>query len=409
MRLIEVPFWFLVCLGVGGWCNMNTELTKKQDRSGADVRSSAHAAWVQSSYAVVSRVIEVPGGLCLVDGISRHLKRLDAATGRELWSSESGYVSGRSAALAVDAAGETIYLATGGRVEAYRARSGEKLWSRIVMHPMGAAEELLPPLVASGEHLIVASALSRVIVLDAGSGALRWREDAERPGLTAQAFAVSGPTLLTLTDRGVTAEALADGEPLWLRSFGAALPVGLVLRLREVWARLQDSDPVYLLDAAGVVAVERESGRERWRYSLPGLTSVARAGSVLVVAGEGGARGLDAATGSQRWLHQGPAQVAPLTEQSVLIQRGGGAVVVGASDGSLRAELEDLGPHDTGVLAAGDGRVVLQKGRQLRILTAQPHPADPLLLAGSYAQPAAFVLHDATVIVESGRLLQLFP
>lgn len=191
--------------------------------------------------------------------------------------------------------------------------------------------------VAADADAVAVLAADEVRVLDARSGALRWRSEVAdaydaRPALGADRVVVTGDRTVTLLDRAsgaaVARTAFPDPGPAAVAFDDAGAPVVVVASETERWAGVIDAD----------------TGRLRWRARFPAETWVApvvTAGAVFV-AGETGhgtlLRAYDLDSGTVRWqVRRGPDSSAPLATD--------GVVYVGSGTG-----------HDWPRIEALDGR-----------------------------------------------------
>ncbi len=171
---------------------------------------------------------------------------------------------------------------------------------------------------ADGDDVAATYGHSVLVMLDATTGAERWR--ASRVGLRDVAPALTFERVLAATDDGVIAFARGDGRLLWEKSLGD-----------------RPSTPAVAGDA---VIVTTWDGRlvnvDHWSIDLPGpaLGPPAIAGGIVVASWEGGVLAADVASGRVRWRHEFDVgrTSAPAVGQGL-------AVVVG---GDHRAHAYDL-------------------------------------------------------------------
>jgi eukaryotic-like serine/threonine-protein kinase len=187
---------------------------------------------------------------------------LDAATGRQRWSISSGQLANIEVSLSrPTGAGSVVYLIGpsthpddpyAADVAAVDARTGRLRWTRSEQRLVQA--RTFEALVVSDGHLLTVNP-PKLVALDAATGKLRWSADTDLYAtelVTVAGHALVGPTL----DRAV-------------------------------------------------IAVDARTGRQIWRSPLPfdraSYGPPAIAGRTVYVAGDGGLRALDLATGVPRW------------------------------------------------------------------------------------------------------------
>jgi outer membrane protein assembly factor BamB len=119
------------------------------------------------------------------------------------------------------------------------------------------------------------------------------------------------------TDEGIVYNAKLDTGRLNWRS----MVTGAVFATPAL-----SGNTVFVTTASGeVVALDLETGKQRWTANHGSTNALAVSGDLVVVAAsDGGVYGLDAATGNQRWLH--PAGSNHLTAPVIV----GNLVVIGA-------------------------------------------------------------------------------
>ena len=198
---------------------------------------------------------------------------LDAATGRERWRRPTGWIDRAGTAIAVD--GARAFVLGPDRVLAYD-RDGRWLWERA--RAVGAAMEGAA-LAVGGGRVAFADAGGVRIVEGAGG-----RDVALLAGAGAAAVVLAGDLLVTGGEDGVVAAFdAATGRARWRARPADRLVPPILADERTVYVRTAHAgEPVGDREAAGVVALARGSGAERWRYPLGVNRSIALAGGWLV-------------------------------------------------------------------------------------------------------------------------------
>ncbi|MGH9189014.1 MAG: PQQ-binding-like beta-propeller repeat protein [Acidimicrobiales bacterium] len=186
--------------------------------------------------------------------------------------------------------------------------------------------------------LVVASTESGMVAFDRRTGEPRWEvELGDRPNTP---VAAGGMAVASTWGGSVIAVDLAGGRELWRRQLpGAALgPVATDGNVAAVTWEAEGGD------AAGIAAFDGRTGRPTWSAPLPpeGVSSPALvADRLVVVAGDGSALALDAATGAVAWRTAvggaGSPEVPPLPvgDQVVVAHRLGGLAVLDSRSGRL--------------------------------------------------------------------------
>ena len=259
--------------------------------------------------------------------------------------------------------GDTVYAGSSdGRLYAIALRTGKELWRYDAKEELGTR-----PAVVDGT-VYVASLQDTVFAIDAKTGAWKWHHRREpRAGFTIRGAApvqvALGTVYAAYSDGFVAALDPATGSARWERMVAPAgdeLDVdGLVVEGGRVYAAAY-SGAVLALDAA--------TGTTQWTFEAPGAVKVAVApgGTVLAVA-TAGVYALSAADGAVLWsspLRGGvPAGEPVLAGAWVLVPAGGGGLRwLEASSGRLVRVL-DPGSGVTGAPAVVEGRVYVLSNR----------------------------------------------
>jgi outer membrane protein assembly factor BamB len=263
----------------------------------------------------------------------------DAATGQLLWSHEDPARFSESAsgvgprATPTFADGRLYTLGATGRLNCLDAATGRRLWSRDV----AAEAEVKPPqwgfcsspLVIDGKVIVYAGGAG-------GKGLLAYRADSGEPLWSAPAGGSSysspqrtvldgKPQVLMLYDGGLIGVDLDTGSVLW--STGKAMPGAP--RTIQPHALGGNTLLVGTLEGFGVARIEVTRGSEQWQIEQPWNSMGLRPEFPDLVVHDGHAYGfdqstfccIDTATGERRWREgrYGRGQVILLAEQALLL------------------------------------------------------------------------------------------
>lgn len=271
-----------------------------------------------------------------------------------------------SSPLVVPLAGD-VFIAGGDGAVARVSADGHKKWSG----SSGTGIATRP--VITGERIVGADDLGRLWARNPNTGRIEWRVAAGASvgdGLAATPWGVVAPLLSGGTGRGgLRCVSAQTGHTLWTfplnlqtRAAGTATPRFDAASGRLYWCN----------DSGSVVALDARTGRKIWKAFTPTRSggpassvllraSPVLAGRALVVGGsDGGLRAFDADNGHllwTRWLRQplaSPLQKARLDSRVVVIAGNAPAVVVDARSGALVQRLgEGVVAWNRG-FAAGD-------------------------------------------------------
>jgi outer membrane protein assembly factor BamB len=210
----------------------------------------------------------------------------DSSTGSVLWSNQLS--SGGLSVPTVD--DHAIYFGNRDRksskVHAFEAQNGEKRWERNIPGEVVEA-------VAVDEELIYAGG-DNLHAVDRTSGRERWTVSTTDP--------VSVPPVVTdnrvyIADTQSLYAVRKTGETDW--KIPGVKASGLAVTERSVFYSTQKS----------LVAIDRDSGSEQWRFETQGDTAPPSVGSETVYFGTGVHervfRALDTRTGDLRWRYEG--------------------------------------------------------------------------------------------------------
>lgn len=247
--------------GAQQWCLAFDQ--KAQTRAGCPmVKDGTQAGLFGIAPAVDNRIV---GGLALVDGVAYvglangKFYAVDAATGRELWTTP--FKAERDIWAPPLVAGDTIYLTSlDHNIYALATATGALRWEK----DLGAAIAGTPTLSEDGATLYLGTFGSELYALDAQNGALRWAQP-----YTASNWIWAGPTLqngvlyFTDVDGFVNAVDADTGVPVW----PAAVKPGGLMRARPALA----GDLLIVGDRDGnLYGLDLTNGAVRWTQTLKG-------------------------------------------------------------------------------------------------------------------------------------------
>jgi len=292
---------------------------------------------------------------------ARSLVSATSTGGGALWSVDLTAAFDRSSEISgggLAATAGRVFAATGyGELVALDAGSGAVIWRQRLDSPVSGAPTV------EGDTVYVAGRDGAAWAIDAADGKVRWQV----PGTPSATATVggSGPSvagdlvLFPFANGDIIAVARATGQPVWQRSLKGK-------RLGRSYAFLGDltGDPVisgdiaYAGTSAGrTVAMDVNTGQQIWAVGEGALNPpLVVGGSVFVVNDEARLVRLDAGTGEVIWAIDMPYydKDKPARQKAITAHYGpvlaGGRLVVVSSDGQLRS----FDPRD-GSLIGGAG------------------------------------------------------
>ncbi|MCP2315132.1 Outer membrane protein assembly factor BamB, contains PQQ-like beta-propeller repeat [Nocardia amikacinitolerans] len=218
-----------------------------------------------------------------VIGLGRHLTAFDSTTGTPRWHTDD--ISGL-AGLAVTAEPATVYTARGlsDHLAALDAATGSVRWTV----PLRAEA------FAAGAGVVAAIEARALVVVDAVTGTPRWRAETKAVPLNVH---VCGDLVIALGYSDAEAFDLATGARLWARDdiqgdFATATGDSVFLGGNSKRSGVVGSP-------TAVHALDRRTGRTRWKCSATPAPPVVADGQVYVVSARM-LQALDAATGALR-------------------------------------------------------------------------------------------------------------
>jgi outer membrane protein assembly factor BamB len=261
--------------------------------------------------------------------------------------------------------GDTVYAgSTDGTLYAIAIPTGKARWTYAANEDVSTR-----PAVADGV-VLVASLQDTVFAVDAATGAWKWhhRREQKGEGLTifgAAAVQVNGAVAYgAYSDGFVAALDVATGAARWERRVA---PAGTHLDVDSVAV---EGDRLYAAAYSGaVLALEARTGQTVWTYAAPRAAQVAVADGVVVAVTPSSIVGLSPVNGAAIWtspLGGSPAAAPVLAGKWLLVPAGGGGLrwLDAATGRTLR--VFEPGTGVSGPPAVATGRVyVLSNGGDL--------------------------------------------
>ena len=196
---------------------------------------------------------------------------------RKVWSADAGTgssSSGRLSAVPLVADGKVFTLDAGGRVSAFSAANGGKIWSVSVTPENEKSKEGFGGgLALDGGRLYAATGYGTVVALDANNGAIVWTKRVGKP-IRSSPTASGGKIYFVSTDNILYALNEADGEQLWT---ARGLPQSAAL-LSNVSPAVGGSMVIASFPAGDVTAFDAGSGKATWTDSLARSSETTAAG-----------------------------------------------------------------------------------------------------------------------------------
>jgi outer membrane protein assembly factor BamB len=296
-------------------------------------------------------------------------------------------------ALTASPDGAAVYASQGTTVASFSAADGARRWYGRVPEKE-PFEDFLPTTKAVGERLYLLSDESRVVALDARTGAVVLQiHDYD----AAWDLMVRAGTVITRSRESsdVRAHDAETGAPLWQRTMSAAFPI--TSRLDMSLQLAPDTGPYLVIDGErALLALDPRTGALRWEEKVVGLASYASAGPVVVVTDSSSVRALDPATGAARWRHPtgGLSFVAPLDDTTALLALSTGIATVDTQTGAIRQHTRHTLQEQDGILDARKGLVVLTTGTGVaRLYQRDGNKLIERTLTGTLSLPSALSSH----------------
>jgi outer membrane protein assembly factor BamB len=372
--------------------------------------SSAKSLWSNRDWSPRSGMV-ITNGLVVFVGkntsATSELVALGLTDGTVRWTAaldRSG-----DAGMAMAATDDAIYVADDQTVECFEF-DGKKRWLQRAVAPgtVDGIYTLTPPVVAGKLILFGGKLWSRVMAIDAATGAVVWRTVADGHDQP-QALVVRGDTVISFGYDDVVASNLSDGKQRWREALGASLGPAMVPLRDSVRLAPDLGGAVLAVDDNALVSLSIATGAENWRHKGGGALSFAGTSAAVVVADGNTTTGLDPGTGAVRWSYaDGGRVVAPIDARTALVV-GHDAHAVAWSDGSARGSAPTKAGLDLRVLSARDGRAVFGDATHATLATLDGGKLT-LADASDHALPGSdprFAASQAIEAASDGSLLVL--
>jgi outer membrane protein assembly factor BamB len=261
-------------------------------------------------------------------------------------------------------AGDTVYVGSAdGNLYAVAIPTGKARWT------YAAREDLSTRPALAGGLVLVASLQDAVFAVDAATGAWKWHHRREQKGEALTIFGAAsvtvgaGSAFAAFSDGFVAALDPATGAARWERRVG---PSGAHLDVDSI---ALDGERLYAAAYAGaVLALEARTGKDLWSYAAPAASRVVVGGGLVFAVTSSSVVALSPA-GTAAWttpLEGAPGAAPVLVGKWLLVPAGAGGLRWLEAASGRRLRHFDPG---TGVLAApgvAAGRVyVLSNGSDL--------------------------------------------
>ena len=237
------------------------------------------------------------GQIVVVDASGRLVSMTDG--GRQMWTRS---LDGRTARGPTLANG-VVYTGTDtGKVYAFTAKDGHPLWA------IQLSSEVLTPVVAAGDHLLVQTVDGHLWALDPKNGKVQWTFSMNQPTLILRAVATptvhDGVVYAGFADGTVVALSLGSGAELWRAQ--VALPHGSneLARMVDVAASpvVGEGQVITAAYQGNLAAYALQGGTQNWSIPMSVYqTPVLEDGHLLVADADGRISSVDPASGNVLW------------------------------------------------------------------------------------------------------------
>jgi outer membrane protein assembly factor BamB len=199
---------------------------------------------------------------------------------RKVWSADAGTgssSSGRLSAVPLVADGKVFTLDAAGRVSAFSAANGAKLWATSLTPENEKSKEGFGGgLAIDGSRLYAATGYGTVVCLDPNNGAVVWTKTVGKP-IRSSPTAAGGKIFFVSTDNNLYALSEDDGQQLWM---ARGLPQPATL-LSNVSPAVSGGVVVAPFPAGDIVAFDAGSGKPAWTDSLSRSADTTAAGILI--------------------------------------------------------------------------------------------------------------------------------
>ncbi|MDP9195584.1 MAG: PQQ-like beta-propeller repeat protein [Pseudomonadota bacterium] len=188
---------------------------------------------------------------------------------RQVWSSGAGSGSSRRIRLTtppIVAGGHVYTLDTEYQVTSFNASTGSSVWKMNAAPEDDSGDVTGGGLAMADNALVVTTGFAEVLVLDPGTGAVRWRKHVSAP-LRGAPTVADGRILAITVDNQLVALSLENGTPLWTHT-GIAETAGIVGNASPA---VGDDTVVVAYSSGELYALNARNGRVAWTESLASL------------------------------------------------------------------------------------------------------------------------------------------
>ncbi|MBU2809434.1 outer membrane protein assembly factor BamB [Acidithiobacillus ferrooxidans F221] len=237
------------------------------------------------------------GQIVVADASGRLVSLTDG--GHQMWTRS---LDGRTARGPTLANG-VVYTGTDtGKVYAFTAKDGHPLWA------IQLSSEVLTPVVAAGDHLLVQTVDGHLWALDPNNGKVQWTFSMNQPTLILRAVATptvrDGVVYAGFADGTVVALSLGSGAELWRAQ--VALPHGSneLARMVDVAASpvVAGGQVITAAYQGNLAAYALQGGTQNWSIPMSVYqTPVLEDGHLLVADADGRISSVDPASGNVLW------------------------------------------------------------------------------------------------------------
>jgi outer membrane protein assembly factor BamB len=206
----------------------------------------------------------VVDGTVYVGSADKRLYAVDAETGRVRWSFAA---QGSIRSTPAVSEGAVYFGSWDGKVYALSAEGGEEVWSYEAGLPIQGS-----PAVAGG-RVIVGSRSAKVVALDAASGEEVWTHVHADGSWVESSPVVVGDVVYVGSSDALALQALdaGSGAEVWRFKTGGWSWGTPVVTDEVVYIGGISASPYYSSLAAGFFAVDRQTGKQRWRMTLEAI------------------------------------------------------------------------------------------------------------------------------------------
>ena len=263
------------------------------------------SAWEYQATGPIGSSPVVVGGNAIVVSKDGMVHAVDLQAGTAVWTAALGSPAGSATPLVID--GVAVIGDEAGVIHGLDPATGSERWRTTIGGPIEGA------LASSGRRAISATTTGTAVAVNPKTGEIAWRT-ALRAGVSRSVAASEEVAYFALDGGWFVALRAADGTQLWEAQVSSDGSGGTPTATGELVFAAAGLDTQDVTPA--LVALDRATGQERWRYSSPGGAAVyapaVSDGRAYVIAEDGTVVALDAASGKTIWaLNSGAPNDAP--------------------------------------------------------------------------------------------------